>query len=180
MLSTLLITMEMFLANVMSIPLEYVLYPLGAVVVLLVLWVIRLELRLYRLAGGKNGKSLEHTIENIRRGQRELEAFRKEIERYLTDVERRLTRSVRDVKTIRFNPFKGAGMGGNQSFASALLSEDGDGVILSSLYARDHVSMFAKPVSNFKSEHELTEEEQQVLTEAKISLKKKHDHSNER
>lgn len=156
-----------------AIPTVYLLFALTIILILCALWILRLELRLRQLMRGKSGNDLEGTIVHIHARQKELEQFRTEIEAYLTQVERRLVRSVREVKTIRFNPFKGKGMGGNQSFATALLNEDGDGVILSSLYAREHVSMFAKPIIHYASEHELTEEEQKVLNEARDSLSHK-------
>ena len=69
--------------------------------------------------------------------------------------------------TVRFNPFKGTGAGGNQSFATALLNENGDGVVLSSLYSRERVSVYAKPVQKFSSEYELSGEEKQAIKSAK-------------
>jgi len=41
-------------------------------------------------------------------------------------------------------------------------------VVLSSLYARDRMSIFAKPVKNNKSEYELTEEEKEALKKAEV------------
>ncbi|NIT70429.1 DUF4446 family protein, partial [candidate division KSB1 bacterium] len=58
------------------------------------------------------------------------------------------------VGTVRFNPFKGTG--GGQSFAAAFLSEHGNGVVISTLYSRERVSVFAKPIQSFASEYELT------------------------
>jgi hypothetical protein len=96
--------------------------------------------------------------------------FENEMKSYLTDVEKRLRRSVQAVETIRYNPFKGTGSGGNQSFATSLISEEGNGVVISSLYSREHVSVFSKPVKSHKSEFELTEEELDVLNKAKEAL----------
>jgi hypothetical protein len=76
-----------------------------------------------------------------------------------------LSRSIQGVETIRFNAFKGTGEGGNQSFAIALLSEEGDGTVVSSLYARDRMSVFAKPVTGFTSKYEMTEEEKSVIAQ---------------
>jgi hypothetical protein len=67
------------------------------------------------------------------------------MEEYLTTVEKRLKKSIQGVETVRFNPFKGTGAGGNQSFSTAFVNEKGDGVVLTSMYARDRISMFAKP-----------------------------------
>lgn len=112
--------------------------------------------------------SLKHVSSNLN----ELQSFRSEIEKYLTEVERRLRKSVQSVHTVRFNPFKGTGGGGNQSFATTLINEEGDGVIISSLYSRDHVSVFSKPVKNHSSEYELSDEESESLENAKKILKK--------
>jgi hypothetical protein len=73
------------------------------------------------------------------------------------------------VSTVRFKAFEQNSS--NQSFAIALVNELGNGVILSSLHHRDHVSVFAKPVAEYASTHDLTEEEKSVLTEAKKAHK---------
>ena len=49
-----------------------------------------------------------------------------------------------------------------------MVNEDGDGVVFSSLYSRERMSVFAKPIKNGKSEYELTSEEKNVLDKAKI------------
>ncbi len=101
-----------------------------------------------------------------------LESFKKELETYLTTVESRLKKSVQGIHTVRFNPFKGStGSGGNQSFATAFLNELGDGVVVSSLYAREHVSIFAKPIVRGKSEFELSEEEAEAVKVALSMVK---------
>jgi hypothetical protein len=121
---------------------------------------------------GKNGFSLEEAFNSMQGDISNLHKFENDMKNYLTDVEKRLRRSVQAVETIRYNPFKGTGSGGNQSFATSLISEEGNGVVISSLYSREHVSVFSKPVKSHKSEFELTEEELDVLNRAKESLNK--------
>ncbi len=145
----------------------YLIYALGAVLIFLVVWIMQLEKKLKNFTRGKNGKSLEESMVMLKSGQDDLIDFRKDMEQYLTEVEKRLRRSTQSIETIRFNPFKGSGAGGNQSFATAFLDENGDGLILSSLYARDRVSIFSKQIKNFKSEIELSEEEKKVIENAK-------------
>jgi len=94
--------------------------------------------------------------------------FRKEIEAYLTNIEKRLGTCIRGVQNISFNAFQGLDSGG-RSFASAFLDEKGDGVIISSLHARERVSIFAKQIKRYKSEVELSEEEKMALTKARES-----------
>ena len=75
------------------------------------------------------------------------------------------------VETVRFNPFKGDGSGGNQSFSTAFVNEEGDGVVISSLYSRERVSVFAKPVKKMSSEYEMTAEEKESLQKAKEAIR---------
>ncbi|MEX0917094.1 MAG: DUF4446 family protein [Candidatus Paceibacterota bacterium] len=144
---------------------------LGGTVLLLLIWVIRLEWRLSQLTKGKAGRSLEESIIELMRSEREFQAFKSEIENYLKEVERRLKRSIQRIETIRFNPFKGTGDGGNQSFSAAFLNEEGDGVIISSLHARERVSIFSKQLKEFTSSHSLSDEERHVIDEAKKKLR---------
>jgi len=146
------------------------LYLLGSSIVLLVAWIIMLELRLRKLLRGKNAQSLESVITDLVSSQKELHSFRSELEQYLENVEHRLGRSIQSVETIRFNPFKGTGEGGNQSFATAFVDEKGNGVMLSSIYSRDRVSIFAKPVENHSSSFDLSKEEQDALKNAQSKI----------
>ncbi len=139
---------------------------LSVAVVVLGVWLFVIERRLRKLLAGKNAVTLEGTIVALGNDIRALEKFQSETNTYLDTAEKRLRRSVQGVETIRFNAFKGNGEGGNQSFAIALLSEDGDGAVISSLYARDRMSIFAKPVKKFTSDFEMTEEEKDAVLRA--------------
>lgn len=129
------------------------------------------EWRVHRLLRGKNGKSLEDVIIRNASDIEKFKEFRKELEVYLETVEKRLDQSVRGVATVRFNPFKGTGDGGHQSFATAFLDENENGIVLSSLYTRERVGIYAKPLKNGKSEYELTEEEKEAIEEARKKLR---------
>ena len=137
-----------------------------SLVVALGIWLFVMSRRLKKLLVGKDAQSLEGVIGAMGKDIRALETFQADTHAYLNMVEERLRRSIQGVETIRFNAFKGNGEGGNQSFAIAFLSENGDGAVVSSLYARDRQSVFAKPVKNFTSEHELTEEERDAVARA--------------
>ncbi|KKS59441.1 MAG: hypothetical protein UV24_C0001G0029 [Candidatus Nomurabacteria bacterium GW2011_GWA2_42_41] len=130
------------------------------------LWVFMLERRLKKFLVGKDAKSLEGTICELGENIRALEKFQSDTTSYMAEADKRIKRSIQGVETIRFNAFKGTGEGGNQSFAIALLSENGDGAVISSLFARDRMSIFAKPIKNFASEFEMTEEEQGAVKQA--------------
>ncbi len=140
------------------------------IIVVLIGWIIRLEIKIHRLLIGKNARSLEDSIVEAHTKLEELDTFKKDSISYFKNVELRLRRSIQAVETIRFNPFKGTGDGGSQSFSTTLVDEHGDGLVMSSLYSRDRISMFAKPLGAFKSEYELTDEEKGIVEEAKKHL----------
>lgn len=149
---------------------NYAPYALAALLAFFAAWAVWTEARWRRLLKGSDGKSLESVIASNKKAIEAMQKFRAELEEYLKNVEKRLRHGARGVSAVRFNPFSGDGSGGNQSFAVALINEDGDGIILSSLYSREKTSVFAKPVSKHRSEHELTNEEKQVLRQAGESL----------
>jgi hypothetical protein len=145
---------------------------LGAFVVSIIAvgYAIALTIRFKRLALGRAG-SLEESIAILTRESKEAKEFRAELERYLKLAEVRLRTSVRGVGVVRFNPF--TAQGGNQSFCAAFLDERGSGVVLSTLYARDRVGVYAKPVDNGSSSFELTEEEKEAIQKAKAAAQNK-------
>ncbi len=134
----------------------------GAIIVLLG-WIVVLEIRIKKLLGGKDGRSLENIIASNQRAIAELENAADDIFTDLGKLDARLRKKLHGVKALRFNPFEGSGQGGNQSFAASFLDEEGNGVVLSSLYSRDKVSVYAKPIMKRESEFELSDEERAVL-----------------
>ncbi|OGC80800.1 hypothetical protein A2943_02905 [Candidatus Adlerbacteria bacterium RIFCSPLOWO2_01_FULL_51_16] len=143
----------------------------GALVVsiIAVAYAIALKWRFKRLALGRNG-SIEESVSILARDMKEIKKFRSELETYLKVAETRLQGTVSGVGVVRFNPFSGDGSGGNQSFAAAFLDEGGNGVVFSSLYARDRVGLYAKPIEKGISSYELTGEEKEAIAQAKQSI----------
>ena len=140
-------------------------------VLILIGMIFHLNSKLKKFLIGNKMENLSDTIANMNNSIKEFEIFKIELETYLTTVEKRVRKSVQSVHTVRFNPFKGTGSGGNQSFATAVLNEFGDGVVVSSLYSREHVSIFSKPIKKGLSEYELSEEEKTAVAEAMTLLK---------
>jgi len=149
---------------------HFLIYAGIAIIVLLLFFILRLEIKMRRLSSGKNGKSLEETILEAHKSINNLQEFQKDSIEYYKDVEKRLSRSIQSVETIRFNPFKGEGTGGSQSFCTTFANERGDGVVISSLYSRDRISIFSKPLIKFDSSFELSPEEKETLETAKKKL----------
>jgi len=130
------------------------------------LWAFSTERRLRRFFLGKKAKDLEDTIVKLEEHITALKSAQEKTEKNITEINQKLKKSIRGLETIRFNPFPD--QGSNQSFAVGMLNEEGDGVVVSSLYSRERMSVFAKPIKMGKSEYELTEEEKAVLKKAEV------------
>ncbi len=146
-------------------PIYIIAIVLTIIVIILIIHAIFLERRLKSIFQGQNGKSLENIIHDM---QSRLNAHNAHAVKNANDIANlndKLKNRIRNVSTLRFKPFEDAGS--NQSFAIAIIDDNADGVILSSLYTRDRMSVFAKPVRNGKAEYELTNEEKSVLESAK-------------
>jgi len=150
---------------------EIILGILVVAILLLSIALLRLEIKMRRFFKGKNGKDLEKVISSQEEAIKKLNVFENESKNYFKNIEHRMRKSVQSVETIRFNAFRGDGIGGNQSFATAFINEKGDGGVISSLYSRERVSIFSKPIKKFESEIELSEEEKRVISLAKAKLK---------
>lgn len=145
-------------------------YIASCMVIILIGWIVRLEIRIKRLLLGRDSKSLEDSIVETKKNIERLNRFENDSKEYFLSVEKRLKRSIQAVNTLRYNPFRGTGDGGNQSFSTSFVSENGNGVVISSLYSRDRVSVFSKPLEKFTSTFELSEEEKESLQNSKKNL----------
>jgi hypothetical protein len=144
-------------------------YGLGAVVLILLAWIGYLEWRLKKLLRGKRARDLEEVMIDMGKSLDELAGQHQALADFSAEMDSRLKKAVQRVHTVRFNPFRDHG--GNQSFATCFLDDHGNGLVLSSLYSRDKVTVYAKPLIAGKSDFELSDEENEAITGAKASQK---------
>lgn len=123
-----------------------------------------LDKRLTNLLSGKHANNFEDVIDEFVKTSRRLDERTKLIAQEIDNINDRLAKAIQKVHTIRFNPFRD--QGGNQSFATCFMDENGDGLVISSLYSRDKVSVYAKPLKDGKSEYELSQEEKESIDKA--------------
>lgn len=82
----------------------------------------------------------------------------------LESVKKQMAKSVDKIGIVRFNPFHE--IGGDQSFAIALLNQENTGVVITSHYGKDFSKLYAKPVKSGSSEYPLSEEEKEAMKKA--------------
>jgi hypothetical protein len=141
---------------------------LALIALIELIWIIRTEKRLKKFFLGKKANNLEDTINILENNITELKKAKENSEKEIVQINTKLRKSIRGLETVRFNPFPD--QGSNQSFAIGILNEDNDGLVLSSLYSRERMSIFAKPIKDGKSEYELTTEEKEALRKAEAKI----------
>ena len=117
------------------------------------------------LFSGKKAQNLESII---LAHTNEISALDKEIQE-LFEISNKIhalaQKSVHKVGIVRFNPFKD--IGGDQSFALALLDGKNSGLVISSLHTREGTRIYSKPVTKGESKkYTLTEEEKSAISAA--------------
>jgi hypothetical protein len=130
----------------------------------LALRVRRLGRRLDALTRGSDEGSLEAVLgqhlDRVRRVARDLD----DVSARTATIEGDLRRALGRVGLVRYNPYEETG--GNQSFALAILDAAGDGFVVNSLHARQGTRVYAKAVSQGRSDVALSDEETEALRQA--------------
>ena len=151
-------------------PIFILIFTLGA---LLALWNIYLHFELWQnkkklkiFFGGKAASDLEGVLcEEIKRLKKSEDEIKK-ILKSLKTLEKIAASSIQKVGVVRFNPFKE--VGGNQSFAIALLDSFDNGLVISSLYTREGTRIYSKPIEAGQSKYALSKEEKEALKKAGV------------
>jgi hypothetical protein len=117
------------------------------------------------LFSGKKATDLESIIlthsENISHLDKEIQ----ELFEISNKIHTLASKSIHKIGIVRFNPFKE--IGGDQSFAIALLDGKNNGIVISSLHTREGTRIYSKPVEKGEAcKYSLTNEENQAIKEA--------------
>jgi len=98
---------------------------------------------------------------------RTVEASCTNFEARLTALEAVAQSEVPRVGFVRYNAFDD--VGSDLSYALALITRDGNGVVLSSIYSREDTRTYGKAVENFVSAQDASAEEKAAIAKARAS-----------
>ena len=139
-----------------------------AILILFFAWNIYLSLSLRNIKkrtrsffSGKEGKDLEEVIYTQIKNSDKINENINKIYKENIQIRENIQKCIQKVGVVRFNPF--GEVGGNQSFAIALLDNSLSGVIILSLYSREGVKVYSKQIVEGKSEYKLTKEEEEAI-----------------
>lgn len=132
--------------------------------VFLVIYSYRANKKIDKLLEKGKIKDFKEILLSQKEKNSDLEAKIKDAFLKIKNLEGVSEKTIQKTGIVRFNPFND--MGGNQSFAVALLDNKNDGFVISSLFVKEGNRVYAKAVKNGKSEHLLSDEEKEALDRA--------------
>lgn len=113
---------------------------------------------------GKRGENLEGTIFKITEEIKKLKFEDKENKDAIRVINKNLRAAYQKFGVVKYNAFKG--MGGNLSFAFAMLDYTNTGYILNSVHSREGCFVYVKVVDRGQTEVLLGTEEKEALEQA--------------
>ncbi|MBU4274287.1 DUF4446 family protein [Patescibacteria group bacterium] len=116
------------------------------------------------LLEGKKIKNLEDVILNQLQKTKKQEADIADLTSKIKKLENISEKTFQKIGMLRFNPFND--MGGNQSFVIALLDNQNNGFVISSLFIKEGNRVYAKSIKSGQSNYPLSDEEKEALDRA--------------
>lgn len=106
-------------------------------------------------------KKFEEVVKQVLDFRQDLDNLKE----HLSKIEGFGLKHIQRVALSRYNPYDETG--GDQSFTVALLDDQGNGIVLTSLHARSGTRIFAKPVLEGKEgKYQFSKEEEHVVQKA--------------
>jgi len=137
-------------------------FALGIIVFFVVILRLNKLTRQYKaLMKGVDGRNLEQILLNNAKTLEQALLKLEILDDRIKTVEQATVKSIQNIGIVRFNAFKE--MGGDLSYALALLDQKGNGIVISSIYGRDDARTYAKPIKAGKSTYQLSEEEELAI-----------------
>lgn len=125
----------------------------------------KLKSKYNKFMNGLSDVNLEVVLENCIDKLNGVIEKNKELEFNINDIKRNMYYCIQKVGVVRYNAFDD--VGSDLSFSVALLDNNDDGVVISSLYARESSSTYAKPIVRGKSKYALSAEEIKAIDNAR-------------
>ena len=118
------------------------------------------------LARGRDGEAsfVEAVAEHVRQ-TKQLQSDVEKVQAQLAIAQRDVSAALRHVSVVRFDAF--GDMGGRLSFTTALLDDNGDGLLLTSIHGHTESRMYLKTVVNRKVDGRISSEEEEAIAHAK-------------
>ena len=159
------------LFNQLGIDSSYIIIGLCILTIILIITVIvcivkinKLNRSYDRFMRGKDTETLEDFIIDISEEVRRLQEEDRGAKDTIRSINRNLRASYQKFGLVRYNAFKG--MGGNLSFAMAMLDYTNSGFVLNSVHSREGCYLYLKRVDMGQTDGPLGNEEKEAVEQA--------------
>lgn len=116
------------------------------------------------LLDGTRGENLETLLHDHLSERLKMQGEMQALESRVRELEGKMRRTKRYLGVVRYDAFED--VGGEQSFALALFDDNGDGAVLTSLVGRTDCRVYCKPLSEGRSDRNLSTEETKAVQAA--------------
>jgi hypothetical protein len=138
-------------------------------VIMLSVIVTKLVTSYRKLTNGSSPDNLEQLIIEIQSRLSKAENNNKEFKKEITNIKENLKTMKSKVAIHRYDPFSNTG--NKYSFSIAILDDNQNGVVITSLYNGDSSFIYAKAITDGKSDSAISKEEQAAIDEASMKNK---------
>ena len=153
-------------------PYKGILICLLALVILLLLILVtalfirqqRLSRRLNYFMRGSDAESLEKTLREVMDDNRQVKIQLKNNVDEIVRINENLLTAYRKIGIVKFNAFPG--MAGKVSSSIALLNNENNGIVITSIHGQEGCYTYVKEIMNGKSISPLTKEDEEALKKA--------------
>ena len=108
-----------------------------------------------------NGNNIEEMLQKYLEKVEEVNEKNEEIINYCTRLDKDISLCIKKIGMVRYSAFKDTGS--DLSFALALLNDNNDGILLNGIYSREMSNIYAKQVTQGRTNAKLSDEEKQAL-----------------
>lgn len=124
----------------------------------------KMRRRIDALTRGKDTESMEDIMLNFFERIENLEDHEKDTGRDIKKIKETLKSTYQKSALVKYDAFRE--MSGALSYSLALLDQENNGVLISSMYSREGCYTYAKDVENGECKINLSEEEEEALKQA--------------
>lgn len=123
----------------------------------------RLQRRIHGMTRGIEGnleEMLRTHLDTVQATSRRMDV----LEQTMAVLQSQMPGCLRHARLVRYDAFDD--VGGEQSFSLALLDAQGSGLVLTSVYSRSDVRVYAKSIQDGRASHALSQDEERLLRAA--------------
>ncbi|AJA50117.1 hypothetical protein CPAST_c40880 [Clostridium pasteurianum DSM 525 = ATCC 6013] len=160
--------------NIIEIYNNLSIYIVGILIILIIILLInmfvnikainRLESKYRKLTRGVENNNIEELIESYMDKIDNINNDSIKIKNEYNGINEKVNKCLQNISIVRYKAFED--VGSDLSFSIALLDNNNDGVVITSIYGRNESTTYAKPIDKGISRYDLSDEEEYVLKDA--------------